>query len=104
MLTENEAQERARQLAKDGKLIEAGWVRLMLPGAPDDFHQHHLDLIRFSFFRGARHMLALMTGAHRSLSEEHMARMIKDLQLEFETTFAAIDAKYVDKARANGQH
>ena len=83
MLTEQEADERAMRLAKDGKLIEAAWVKLVLRGAPPSIDPSTLSFMEVAFFRGAKHMLTLMVTAQRKgLSNEEMTRMVNDVGRE----------------------
>jgi len=89
MLTEQEADERAMRLAKEGKLIEAAWVKLILRGAPGYFSPGDLYLMQAAFFRGAKHMLSLIAAADRKgLSEEAMLKMVDDVRAELNSYFA----------------
>jgi hypothetical protein len=65
MLTEEEAQARAHNCARDGNLIEAGWILMVLSGMPDGLPEQDLTPLRAAFFAGAKHMLAVMSGAQR---------------------------------------
>lgn len=104
MLTEQEARERAGQLAQDGRLIEAGWVSLMLRGAPGDIKDHQLELVRYAFFRGARHMMALMERVENdNVSDEVLSRLTDDLRKEFLAFTAEVNAQH-RRNRAMAQH
>lgn len=52
----------ARQLADDGKLIEAGWVGLKLAAIPKDAPQVQVDEMRLAFMAGAQHLFASIMG------------------------------------------
>lgn len=47
-----------RELADNGKLIEAGWVGLRLAAIPLDAPAVQLDEMRSAFFAGAQHLFA----------------------------------------------
>jgi len=64
-MTDEEAQARAQNCARDGNLIEAGWVMTVLSGMPDGVPETELTPLRAAFFAGAKHMLAVMAGAQR---------------------------------------
>lgn len=105
MLSKKEAEERAGQLSKDGKLIEAGWVLLMLVGAPDNLSPGQLDMVRYSFFRGAKHMLTLLERAQQSLhGDEVINRMADDLRAEFKAFTDETLQKYRNKPNDLQKH
>lgn len=49
-----------RQLANDGKLIEAGWVSLRLHAMPPDASVDQVQAMRMAFMAGAQHLFASM--------------------------------------------
>ena len=51
-----------RQLADDGKLIEAGWVGLRLAAIPPDAPAIQLTEMRQAFFAGAQHLFSSIMG------------------------------------------
>lgn len=52
----------ARQLADDGRLIEAGWVGLKLAAIPKDAPKVQVDEMRLAFMAGAQHLFASIMG------------------------------------------
>jgi hypothetical protein len=49
-----------KQLANDGKLIEAGWVALRLQAIPPNAPAIQLHEMRLAFMAGAQHLFASM--------------------------------------------
>lgn len=45
-----------KELIKEGKLIEAGWIGLRLAAIPLDASKDQLDDMRTAFFAGAQHL------------------------------------------------
>ena len=58
-----------RDLVKNGKLIEAGWVSLRLMAIPEDAPPIQLDEMRNAFFAGAQHLFSSMITIMDSDSE-----------------------------------
>jgi hypothetical protein len=83
MLTEEEAQARAQNCARDGNLIEAGWVLTVLRGVPEGLSEASVSAVRRSFYAGANHMLAVMSGAQRRDNID-MERVVNDLRAELD--------------------
>lgn len=50
----------SRQLADNGKLIEAGWVALRLHAIPLDAPAAQLDDMRYAYMVGAQHLFSSM--------------------------------------------
>lgn len=48
----------SRELADNGKLIEAGWIGLRIAAIPKDAPVIQLDEMRSAFFAGAQHLFA----------------------------------------------
>jgi hypothetical protein len=48
----------SRELADQGKLIEAGWIGLRIAAVPLDASALQLQEMRMAFFAGAQHLLA----------------------------------------------
>lgn len=51
-----------RQLADDGKLIEAGWVSLRLMAMPSDAGPTQISEMRMAFMCGAEHLFRSIMG------------------------------------------
>jgi hypothetical protein len=51
-----------KQLADDGKLIEAGWVAMRLHAIPLNAPANQLHEMRLAFMAGAQHLFASMIG------------------------------------------
>jgi hypothetical protein len=51
-----------KQLANEGKLIEAGWVALRLAAIPPNAPAIQLQEMRMAFMAGAQHLFASMIG------------------------------------------
>lgn len=50
----------SKQLADDGKLIEAGWVGLRLTWIPAESSPIHIQELRMAFMAGAQHLFSSM--------------------------------------------
>jgi hypothetical protein len=83
MMTDEEAQVQATACARQGRLVEAGWVMALLKGTPDDLPLSELLVLRGAFFAGAKHMLALMVGAQRR-DDLDMQQVVNDLRGELD--------------------
>lgn len=67
-----------RELADQGKLIEAGWVSLRLAAIPPNAPAIQLQEMRLAFMAGAQHLFASMIGMldeDREPTEDDMKRM-----------------------------
>jgi hypothetical protein len=67
-----------RELTRQGKLIEAGWVSLRLAAVPADAPQNQLDEMRAAFFAGAAHVFSsimTMLDPGQEPTEADMERM-----------------------------
>lgn len=51
-----------KQLADDGKLIEAGWIGLRLVAVPPDAGPTQLTEMKMAFFAGCAHLFTAMMG------------------------------------------
>jgi hypothetical protein len=83
-----------RQLADDGKLIEAGWVGLQIAAIPPGAPQIQLDEMRMSFFAGAQHLFSsimsiLDPGEEETEDDLRRMDLISDELEAFITEFAA---------------
>ena len=81
MMTDDEAQLQASTRAREGKLVEAGWIMTVLKGVPDDLPEAELVVLRSTFFTGAQHMLAVMAGAERR-NDIDTQKLVDDLRAE----------------------
>lgn len=80
--------KQADELAKSGKLIEAGFIMQVMKNAPDDVPPAVTRMIRSAFFFGARHMLEVMLAA-QTLGEDDMAEIAANVREEFDKFAAA---------------
>lgn len=48
----------SRQLADEGKLVEAGWVSLRIVAVPKDASATQLENMKMAFMAGAQHLFA----------------------------------------------
>jgi len=91
MLTQEEANARASEFVQDGKMIEAGWIATLLKDAPEGTTQPQLDVMRMSFFCGARHMLTLMlTAQNAGVDDEVIKQLVSDINRELAAWVVAI--------------
>ena len=91
MMSQREAEERAKELIQQGRTIEAGWVLMLLSQAPDDAPQSEIDGFRHVFFAGCKYMtdvlLMPMQGGARA-QEMVIDNLQKELD-QFGVDFAA---------------
>jgi hypothetical protein len=67
-----------KQLANEGKLIEAGWVAMRLAAIPDNAPAIQLQEMRLAYMAGAQHLFASMIAIlddDREPTDADMARM-----------------------------
>lgn len=80
-MSQREAEERAKELIKHGRMIEAGWVLMLLSQAPDDAPQSEIDGFRHVFFAGCKYMTdVLLMPMDGGIRAQEM--MIDNLQKE----------------------
>lgn len=75
---ERELTDLSRQLADDGKLIEAGWVGLRKLWVPADASPEQVTDLRKAFMAGAQHLFASMMNVmddDREPTEADLLRM-----------------------------
>lgn len=83
----------SKELADNGKLVEAGWVSLRLACIPDDAPKVQLEEMHMAFFAGAQHLFASIVAVMDPGEEptaadlNRMDLLHKELQ-EFERKFA----------------
>ena len=83
-MTDEEAKQQATVAATGGRLVEAGWIMMVLKGAPEGLSENQIAVVRGSFYAGAKHILTLMSKAQQQdLSDQMMQKMVDDLQAEF---------------------
>ena len=63
MMSREEVMIRAKQLVREGRLIEAAWVSMMERRAPDDVTDTQLRMVKLTFYKGAEAMLDIVSMA-----------------------------------------
>ena len=84
----------SRDLADEGKLMEAGWISLRIATIDADAPQTQLDEMRMAFFAGAQHLFAsiltvMEPGADPTEKDLRRISLIDAELREFITRFAA---------------
>jgi len=82
-MTEEEAHTRAQECARQGNLVEAGWVLTVRRGLPDGLSEAAVNSVRSAFYAGANHMLALMAGAQQR-DDLDMQKVVSNLRTELD--------------------
>lgn len=62
-MSREEVMIRAKQLVREGRLIEAAWVSMMEMRAPDDVTEAQLRMVKLTFYKGAEAMLDIVSMA-----------------------------------------
>ncbi len=75
--------KRADEMARKGRLIEAGFLIQVLASAPADLPPWELHMVRAAFFFGAKHMLETMLAA-QEMSDEQMLSISENMRKEFD--------------------
>lgn len=94
MADRNHLERLSRQLADEGKLVEAGWIGLRLAAMPDNAPAVQLEAMRMAFFAGAQHLFSALISAldeGDEVTEADMRRMdLINAELQaFAAAFAA---------------
>jgi hypothetical protein len=92
-----------KQLANEGKLIEAGWVAMRLAAIPDNAPAIQLQEMRLAYMAGAQHLFASMIAIlddDREPTDADMARM--DLIHKELEAFRSELELWVAKAKGRG--
>lgn len=89
-----------KQLADEGKLVEAGWIGFRLAVVPKDAPPIQLSEMKMAFMAGAMHVFTAMMGVLDEGTEETEADM-RRLSLVHEE-LEKFGAQF--KARVKGQH
>ena len=89
-----------RQLADEGKLIEAGWVALRATSIPTNAPQTQLDEMRNAFFAGAQHLFASIMGILEEGAEPTEAdlRRMDQIDRELKVFIASYKLKHFGTA------
>ena len=90
-MREQDAKEHAQQLIKNERMIEAGFVMLLLSYAPDKVTEREIAGVRSAFFTGAKYLFDLL---HMPLTGGD--RAAEDLRCNLEQElyrFASLQAK-----------
>ena len=83
MMTKEDAVQRAVELIKDHRNIEAGWVLGLLQSAPDGISTVQLACMRHAFFRGAALIIHMIASAEqKGISVERMESVLRDVERE----------------------
>ena len=89
MMTEHDAKAHAQRLVKSERMIEAGFVMLMLSYAPDRVTDKEIASVRGAFFTGAKYLFDILhmplVGGDRALEDlrntlEQELRRFSDIQ------------------------
>jgi hypothetical protein len=84
------AEEIAKRMSDEGKLIEAGWVSLRMLAIPDDAPQVQVDEMRMAFMAGAQHLFHSIIGI-LDPGEEPTDRDLKRMELINAELMAFVD-------------
>jgi predicted DNA-binding ArsR family transcriptional regulator len=63
MMSHEETRLRAAQMLREGRMLEAAWIAIMLQGAPDEATANEIAMVRLAFFRGAHALFDIMAAA-----------------------------------------
>jgi hypothetical protein len=97
-MTKKEAEELARELFLDGRMIEAGWVRTFAHTAPEGIDEEEVLMMKYVYFAGAAHAMHLLLNPPGKTMEERKriaGVIIKDVKNEIDAFYREFSGKAV---------